>query len=203
MLDDLPTEFRSIARTRNVPLGDFPEPGAFRQAVLAHCSKDLSEFPPLNPRMLSDLNDILSSYIPRLMATHNKITKAREDAHKGGGGAGGVDNPFGDPVRPLGRGDESVPWAISSDEFTAALAKFELLGPVGGKLNGNKVRPTLLESGLPLDTLRLVWDLADIDADGFLDGAEFAVALYLVRLVKGGDTLPKALPADLVPPSKR
>ena len=38
------------------------------------------------------------------------------------------------------------------------------------------VRPILERSGLPVDTLRQVWNLSDIDRDGQLDSDEFAVA---------------------------
>ena len=43
------------------------------------------------------------------------------------------------------------------------------------------VRPILERSGLPVDTLRQVWNLSDIDRDGQLDSDEFAVAMHLTR----------------------
>ena len=52
---------------------------------------------------------------------------------------------------------------------------FESLLPVNGLLSGDKVKPVLMNSKLPLDILGRVWDLSDIDKDGHLDKDEFAV----------------------------
>ncbi|NXR98718.1 EP15R factor, partial [Oxylabes madagascariensis] len=55
---------------------------------------------------------------------------------------------------------------------------FESLLPVNGLLSGDKVKPVLMNSKLPLDILGRVWDLSDIDKDGHLDKDEFAVVGY-------------------------
>merc|ERR1711908_94445 len=59
----------------------------------------------------------------------------------------------------------------------------------------------LERSNLPVDTLRQVWNLSDIDRDGQLDSDEFAVAMHLCRDCTTGKALPATLPADLIPPS--
>uniref|UniRef100_A0A3Q3NJA1 Epidermal growth factor receptor pathway substrate 15 like 1 n=1 Tax=Mastacembelus armatus TaxID=205130 RepID=A0A3Q3NJA1_9TELE len=80
---------------------------------------------------------------------------------------------------------------------------FESLVPVNGLLSGEKVKPVLINSKLPLDVLGKVWDLSDIDKDGHLDKDEFAVAMHLVYRALEKEPVPALLPSALVPPSKR
>lgn len=82
------------------------------------------------------------------------------------------------------------------DAFCDGEAKSSALSP-------GVVRSLLLPMGLSGETLRDIWELSDVDRDGRLDEGEFALALYLCRQAQEGITLPKKLPADLVPPSKR
>lgn len=55
------------------------------------------------------------------------------------------------------------------------LTIFNSLMPVDGKLSGSKVKPYMMNSKLPVDILTQVWDLSDIDKDGFLDTKEFTI----------------------------
>ncbi|KAF0022436.1 hypothetical protein F2P81_025310 [Scophthalmus maximus] len=80
---------------------------------------------------------------------------------------------------------------------------FESLAPVNGLLSGDKVKPVLINSKLPLDVLGKVWDLSDIDKDGHLDKDEFAVAMHLVYRALEKEPVPALLPSSLIPPSKR
>ncbi|XP_069445274.1 epidermal growth factor receptor substrate 15-like 1 isoform X21 [Ovis canadensis] len=80
---------------------------------------------------------------------------------------------------------------------------FESLLPVNGLLSGDKVKPVLMNSKLPLDVLGRVWDLSDIDKDGHLDRDEFAVAMHLVYRALEKEPVPSVLPPSLIPPSKR
>ncbi|XP_047443068.1 epidermal growth factor receptor substrate 15-like 1 isoform X4 [Mugil cephalus] len=80
---------------------------------------------------------------------------------------------------------------------------FESLVPVNGLLSGEKVKPVLINSKLPLDVLGKVWDLSDIDKDGHLDRDEFAVAMHLVYRALEKEPVPALLPSALIPPSKR
>jgi len=81
--------------------------------------------------------------------------------------------------------------------------KFHALELNGGKASGMQVMSTMLQSGLQKDTLKAVWDLADIDRDGKMDHEEFALCLYLIDHVKKGLKLPPTLPVRMVPPGKR
>uniref|UniRef100_A0A669END9 Epidermal growth factor receptor substrate 15-like 1 n=1 Tax=Oreochromis niloticus TaxID=8128 RepID=A0A669END9_ORENI len=80
---------------------------------------------------------------------------------------------------------------------------FESLLPVNGLLSGDKVRPVLINSKLPLDVLGKIWDLSDVDKDGHLDKEEFTVAMHLVYRTMEKEPLPTSLPTSLIPPSKR
>ncbi|XP_061680244.1 epidermal growth factor receptor substrate 15 isoform X4 [Syngnathoides biaculeatus] len=96
-----------------------------------------------------------------------------------------------------------LPWVVKPEEKLKFDSIFDSLGPVGGMLTGDKVKPVLLNSKLPVDILGRVWELSDIDRDGMLDKEEFSVAMYLVYRALEGETVPVSLPPPLVPPSKR
>ena len=57
----------------------------------------------------------------------------------------------------------------------------------------------MMGSKLPMPTLGKIWDLSDIDRDGFLDRYEFTVAMHLVYRNLQGDPVPAELPAELSP----
>ena len=56
------------------------------------------------------------------------------------------------------------------------------MNPVGGKLSGEKARPVMMASKLPVDALGKIWNLSDLDRDGQLDSEEFAVVSSLPPL---------------------
>ncbi|KAF7644775.1 hypothetical protein LDENG_00215940 [Lucifuga dentata] len=94
-------------------------------------------------------------------------------------------------------------WAVRPEEKSKFDGIFESLVPVNGLLSGEKVKPVLINSKLPLDVLGKVWDLSDIDKDGHLDKDEFAVAMHLVYRALEKEPVPALLPSSLIPPSKR
>ncbi|KAM4629800.1 epidermal growth factor receptor substrate 15 isoform 4-T4 [Polymixia lowei] len=112
---------------------------------------------------------------------------------------------FHDTSSPLLPGAVAVDiaWVVKAEEKMKFDAIFESLAPVGGMLTGDKVKPVLLNSKLPVDVLGRVWELSDLDRDGMLDRDEFAVAMYLVYRALEGEPVPMSLPPPLVPPSKR
>ncbi|OXB73098.1 UNVERIFIED_CONTAM: hypothetical protein H355_012023 [Colinus virginianus] len=101
----------------------------------------------------------------------------------------------------------SLNLTVPPPKFVEEKAKFdgifESLLPVNGLLSGDKVKPVLMNSKLPLDILGRVWDLSDIDKDGHLDKDEFAVAMHLVYRALEKEPVPSLLPPSLIPPSKR
>ncbi|XP_070700685.1 epidermal growth factor receptor substrate 15-like 1 isoform X3 [Pempheris klunzingeri] len=94
-------------------------------------------------------------------------------------------------------------WAIRPDEKGKFEGIFESLSPVNGLLSGDKVRPILINSKLPLDVLGKIWDLSDVDKDGHLDKDEFTVAMHLVYRAMEQEPIPTTLPTSLIPPQKR
>nr|XP_013806041.1 PREDICTED: epidermal growth factor receptor substrate 15-like [Apteryx mantelli mantelli] len=113
---------------------------------------------------------------------------------------------FTDTSSPLllsGAAAADVPWAVKLEDKAKYDAIFDSLNPVNGLLSGDKVKPVLLNSKLPVDILGRVWELSDIDRDGMLDRDEFAVAMFLVYCALEKEPVPMSLPAALVPPSKR
>uniref|UniRef100_A0A8D1D4L6 Epidermal growth factor receptor pathway substrate 15 n=2 Tax=Sus scrofa TaxID=9823 RepID=A0A8D1D4L6_PIG len=113
---------------------------------------------------------------------------------------------FHDTSSPLlisGTSAVELPWAVKSEDKAKYDAIFDSLSPVNGFLSGDKVKPVLLNSKLPVDILGRVWELSDIDHDGMLDRDEFAVAMFLVYCALEKEPVPMSLPPALVPPSKR
>ncbi|XP_078527456.1 epidermal growth factor receptor substrate 15-like 1 isoform X2 [Lissotriton helveticus] len=94
-------------------------------------------------------------------------------------------------------------WSVRVEEKAKFDVIFESLVPVNGLLSGDKVKPVLINSKLPLDILGRVWDLSDIDQDGHLDREEFAVAMHLVYRALEKEPVPSVLPQSLIPPAKR
>uniref|UniRef100_A0A669P9I9 Epidermal growth factor receptor pathway substrate 15 n=1 Tax=Phasianus colchicus TaxID=9054 RepID=A0A669P9I9_PHACC len=113
---------------------------------------------------------------------------------------------FTDTSSPLllsGTASSDIPWAVKPEDKAKYDAIFDSLNPVNGLLSGDKVKPVLLNSKLPVDILGRVWELSDIDRDGMLDRDEFAVAMFLVYCALEKEPVPMSLPAALVPLSKR
>ncbi|XP_060132893.1 epidermal growth factor receptor substrate 15 [Zootoca vivipara] len=112
---------------------------------------------------------------------------------------------FNDSSSPLlsGGAPPDIPWAVKVEDKAKYDAIFDSLNPVNGLLSGDKVKPVLLNSKLPVDILGRVWELSDIDHDGMLDRDEFAVAMFLVYCALEKEPVPMSLPPALVPPSKR
>ncbi|XP_067391512.1 epidermal growth factor receptor substrate 15 isoform X2 [Emydura macquarii macquarii] len=112
-------------------------------------------------------------------------------------------NDTSSPLQISGTPSSDIPWAVQLEEKAKYDAIFDSLNPTNGFLSGDKVKPVLLNSKLPVDVLGRVWELSDIDHDGMLDRDEFAVAMFLVYCALEKEPVPMSLPSALVPPSKR
>ncbi|CAG07182.1 unnamed protein product, partial [Tetraodon nigroviridis] len=107
------------------------------------------------------------------------------------------------PVLSVSKPGSDSLWAIRLEEKGKFEGTFESLSPVNGLLSGDKVKPVLINSKLPLDVLGKIWDLSDIDKDGHLDKDEFTVAMHFVYRAMEKEPVPTSLPNSLIPPSKR
>ncbi|XP_051159795.1 intersectin-1 isoform X3 [Leptopilina boulardi] len=72
-----------------------------------------------------------------------------------------------------------------------------------GFLSGPQARNIMVQSQLPQQILAQIWALSDMDSDGRLGCEEFVLAMHLCDMAKSGDTIPVALPIDLIPPTFR
>ena len=90
------------------------------------------------------------------------------------------------------------------DSSDRLLSAFEALGPIGGFLDTATARDVLVKTGLGKDELRQIWNLSDIERDGYFDHEEYVVAMFLIdAVVQKGRPIPTELPASVIPPSKR
>ena len=90
------------------------------------------------------------------------------------------------------------------DSAERLLPSFEEHGPVGGFLSTQTARNVLLKTGLGKEELRQIWNLSDIDRDGYFDHHEYVVAMFLCDAVtQKNRPIPAELPPSVVPPSKR
>lgn len=81
---------------------------------------------------------------------------------------------------------------------------FESLGPRGGYLSTETAREVLVKTGLSKDELRKIWNLSDIDRDGYFDFDEYVVAMFLCdAVIQKNRPIPSELPASVIPPNKR
>ncbi|KAJ5925588.1 hypothetical protein N7454_008227 [Penicillium verhagenii] len=96
-------------------------------------------------------------------------------------------------------------WLITPQEKVHFDGIFETVDTAKrGLITGDQAVGFFMKAQLPEEVLAQIWDLADIDADGQLTREEFAVAMYLVRLQRGGkEPVPQVLPPALIPPNMR
>jgi len=194
VLANLGATFRDIAQRNNLNLTDFPHPNKFRTQIEKF---PINKFPKIKKNEIPALDKILNEKVPKLM----EVMQTGDDGIEEPGAA---HNPF------AGTGEEkdaavsgSQGWIVDSVMKASYDIKFHSLELNGGKASGMQVMSTMLQSGLQRDTLKAVWDLADIDRDGKMDHEEFALCLYLIDHVKKGLKLPPTLPVRMVPPGKR
>ncbi|XP_003741798.1 epidermal growth factor receptor substrate 15-like 1 [Galendromus occidentalis] len=103
------------------------------------------------------------------------------------------------PAPRLQNTPPAIDWSIKAENRKKYEEMFQTLGPQNGLLPGNKVKPVMLNSKLPVEVLGQIWDMSDQDQDGSLDMEEFVVAMHLVsKALIENAPIPKALPPQLV-----
>jgi hypothetical protein len=210
LIEDLPNVFRTIMKKHGLAPGDFPDITKF--SIKLKESK-FTEFKPLKMARVQLLEDCLNDHLPRLM---EELPSEKDNPASLRAGETVATGALPLPTRgdKFGKADvvaaHSNPFGASGEDWeledsAERLRKsFEKLGPVGGFLSPQTAKEALLKSGLKKEQLREIWNLSDVDRDGFLDHHEYVVAMHLVELVvKKKQPIPSELPKGLIPPSKR
>ena len=194
LLDNLADEFYAVMKKTRLPQGDFPNLTRFKEVAATY---DFGKWPKLNEKMMETADQALSQGIPSLLrqladeqdakAAVDKVLRDQlmEVPSGAGGGSdtagGAVGNPFGG-----GGKDAYAVWAAQVNKIEADSLFKILPGGQDGLVSGAGARDQLLETGLEPGVLRHLWDLSDVDKDGFLSADEFALCWYLVNQVKAG-----------------
>ena len=202
LIKNLKKIYDDVHRQYQMSRGDFPHLAQFQEQLAEY---DFSKFPKLNPKLIENVDIMMSKDIARLMQMipHEDTQTTEVTGGAFGSGHAAPLDPFsGDDVFSLKVGRNAEEWT-PGDHLDEYRVDFERLEPKGGKLAGIKAKEVMVKSKLPNSVLKKVWGLADVDKDGMLDLEEFALAMFLIDAKKEGHDLPDALPFHLIPPSKR
>ena len=194
--------YESIQREHQISPGDFPNLQRMQEQLQHH---DFSKFHTLEKRKLDTVDKMLAGDIARLMQMVPHEEQVLNDAPpvKGGAFDGVGDSPFNigsGEGADKGRGEDE--WVVNKERYKAD-DEFDSLNPINGKITGAAAKSQMVKSKLPNSVLGKIWKLADVDADGMLDGDEYALAQHLIQIKLDGHDLPTELPSHLIPPSKR
>ena len=220
LIDDLPTVFRTILKKYNLAPGDFPDIHTFSAKLR---DVKFSEFHTIQEKQMEGLELALTRDIPKLMDALPSEKDTPEALRRKMGGMAMADPGYGSvpvPTRSekFGRerdgGAASNPFGASAEDSDSYWAlqdsaarlrdSFDALGPEGGFLSPQKARDCLVKTGLTKDQLRRIWNLSDLDRDGYFDLDEYVVAMFLCdAVIQKGRPIPDVLPSSVVPPSKR
>ncbi|ORY88628.1 hypothetical protein BCR35DRAFT_350864 [Leucosporidium creatinivorum] len=111
---------------------------------------------------------------------------------------------YASPQQQFAPQAQQQPWDISAQEKLESDGYFDGIDTTRkGTIEGEAAVGFFMQSGLGMEVLARVWDLADIRQTGALNKDEFAVALKLIRDKVAGKEVPQTLGASLIPPSLR
>mmetsp|Transcript_52343 Transcript_52343/g.149221 ORF Transcript_52343/g.149221 Transcript_52343/m.149221 type:complete len:583 (-) Transcript_52343:402-2150(-) len=199
LLANLPAMYQQIAKEKNLPIGDFPDPKTLQEKLV---TMDFTKFAKLDKRKIEVLDTMLNVDFPKLLRLMpdeaNQI-----DSTVGGvkGVVGAEESPFA-VLKVGGRTETSVfqsQWLVPPD-VEDYRAEFVAIGPNHtGKISGQKAKSKLIESKLPSNALHKIWSLADVDKDGALTLYEYALARHFTKMKLDGQDIPAALPANMLP----
>jgi hypothetical protein len=221
LIDTLPAVFRTVMKKYNLAPGDFPDIADFQGKLVEH---DFTKFHSLKPKLIDDADQVLGYDFPRLMealprsndtyATQASLVPRANDPlvynNAPTAVAAAVAGPFGSA-----EDDDNNPWGDESADEKGTVAVWALNEYIpmytpqfrsvekNGLVSGGAAKGVLGGSGLPVASLRKIWDLSDVDKDGQLDLQEFVIAMFLIDMAKKGHDLPAQLDEEMVPPQKR
>eukprot|EP00037_Helgoeca_nana_P009107 m.80138 g.80138 ORF g.80138 m.80138 type:complete len:569 (-) comp19354_c0_seq1:37-1743(-) len=230
LMDTMADVFRKVQKEFGLPFGDFPDLQKFKAKL---SDDDFSKYPKLDLKMIEDMDAVLSKDVPGLLAQfpseredqYRSLAREPMDGDVptpggkgGGGGDGGGAAGAGPPPRPaappgaggnpFGGGSASKnhgssDWAITMAQQSKYTNIFKTCNPVNGLVSGEAAKSVLEKSQLPYDALGKIWNMADVDEDGYLDSDEFCVAMHLCHEMMEGRTVGDTLDPKLIPLSKR
>lgn len=207
LIDGLADVFKAVLKKYNLTIGDFPDFEDFKAKLK---ESDFSKFKALNPKMIDDIDTVMSQDFPRLMEALPRPHLSAPVADTAREAKPLVfDNTVqvnSDPFADDGD-DDNGPWESKNQwSLESSMAKYQGQfdsAQSNGVVTGAAAKNILGASGLAKPALRAIWSLADIDKDGNLDKYEFCIAMHLIEQAKKGQEVPNALPPAMIPPSKR
>lgn len=202
VLSDLPGVFMAVMKKHQLVKGDFPDWRHFKERLEAQDDWK-KNFHRIKPKMLEDMDTVLSRSLPLLMKQLPSMNSK----------AIGLSGPMDDELRPASNPftnqlEDTSSWIIDHAYKNKSDAMFYGLPGAdaddGGRVSGQHcVAPLQAHAkGKEID-LHKIWELSDGKNHGALNHEEFAVALYLIDMCLAGENLPEKLPENLLPPSYR
>merc|ERR1719273_1945137 len=195
ILSTMPAQFKQISEKHGLTLADFPNPNKFAQIIKNH---DIKAMPKMKPKYITGIDTVLHKEVPRLM----KLLPGENDDVNDSGSKGGF-NPFSNQELSEASADPSARWVVKMAEKKMYDNDFHQMSLQKGVASGSQVRNVMMKSGLSNDVLGGIWNLAAITKTGSLDSDEFALAMWLISYVQGGNKLPTQLNMNMVPPKHR
>lgn len=197
LLMNMQKQFQDIATKHGLAPGDFPNPQKFCSIVK---NFKISNFKRLRQRDQKALDDMLTNEVPALLRGMEQFNVHQGDTADG---SSNKFNPFMQNTGNISMNAGGPEWVVSSTQKKTWDNTFYTLQIHDGKCDGGQLVQVFKRSGLSTEVLAGIWDLADVDKDGYMDAEEFALAMFLIEEVTNGGTVPTVLPEAYIPPSKR
>ncbi|ENN79547.1 hypothetical protein D910_04698 [Dendroctonus ponderosae] len=203
LIRNLQVVYERIRQEQQISASDFPDIGRMQDMLVKY---DFSKFHSHKPKLLEDVDLMLSEDISKLMAMIPHDSSPPSFLEVRGGAFETVEDkmtPFGYKCGEGCNAGFGEPEWIVNKERASYDALFDNLQPCEGRLSGAAVKGEFMKSKLPNPVLAKIWKLADVDMDGQLDKDEFALGMHLINVKLNGGEIPLQLPEHLIPPKKK
>eukprot|EP01105_Mastigella_eilhardi_P010128 TRINITY_DN2371_c0_g1_i1.p1 TRINITY_DN2371_c0_g1~~TRINITY_DN2371_c0_g1_i1.p1 ORF type:complete len:507 (-),score=167.34 TRINITY_DN2371_c0_g1_i1:109-1629(-) len=180
LIQNLNHEYNKVMQKYMLPVGDFPDITKFRERLQG--ISDFCKFPKLNLRMIAEMDDVLSTDIPKLlkMFPMENMTAAETNPFE-------FQNNYEKSADTLGLKAED------KERYTNLFRSLPLTA--NGRAGGVDVKRIMMESNLPKDILSKVWVMCDRGKHGALSEEEFVIAMTLINMALEGKELPDTIPS--------